>query len=270
MKLIILLFLSSGLYAQEFEYQKEIKIQKQASAYIIDLTEDVYRKVKQDHLSDIRISNSSNDLVPMRLLKKNDEVDYQISETSLPLFKINQVQTNRVSTKQLRTTRSGVSDDYTVTTSKSLLNYLKSEEHQKHNVYYLDVSSLKGKKIYSLELDWQFENKGNRIFYVSIQASNDLQHWQGLYSQQKLMDIKIGNKQVLENQIQLSKYNYSYYRLTFDEFPSVNLKKVRASLIDESTIKQRIVLNFYHLGFLLDISLQYSLIRKYFISNVIW
>ena len=148
MKIVLLLLLSFHLSAQDFEYQKEIKTQQEASAYIIDLTDDVYKMVKHGHMSDLRISNSSNDLVPMRLLNKNDHVDYQILETSLPLFKINQTKTTRGSTKQVRTTRSGVSEDYTVTTSKTLLNYLKNEEGQQDNVYYLDATTLKDKKIY--------------------------------------------------------------------------------------------------------------------------
>ena len=89
MKLLAFIMLSANLCAQNFDYQKEINTQQPASAYIIDLTEDVYRKVKHRQLSDIRISNSSNDLVPMRIINKNDSIDYQVTETSLPLFKIN-------------------------------------------------------------------------------------------------------------------------------------------------------------------------------------
>lgn len=237
MKLLVFILLSSNLYAQNFDYQKEIETQQPASAYIIDLTEDVYRKVKHRYLSDIRISNSSKDLVPMRIINKNDSIDYQVLETSLPLFKINQTKSTHVTTKQIRTTRSGVSEDYTVTTSKSLLNYLKSEEQQPDNVYYIDASSLKDKKIYSLDLDWKFKQAGNRVFYVNIQASNDLQHWQIINSKQKLLEIKIGNKKVLENRIQLNRQNYAYFRLAFDEFPSVQLNKVRAGLLDQSIIK---------------------------------
>jgi len=236
MKLLVFILLSSNLYAQNFDYQKEIETQQPASAYVIDLTEDVYRKVKYRYLSDIRISNSSNDLVPMRLINKNDSIDYQVLETSLPLFKINETKSTRVTTKQIRTKRSGVSEDYTVTTSKSLLNYLKSEEQQLENVYYIDASSLKNRKIYSLDLDWQFNHAGNRVFYANIQGSNDLQHWQAINSKQKLLEITIGNKTVLENRIQLNKQNYAYYRLTFDEFPSVQLNKVRAGLLDQSII----------------------------------
>jgi hypothetical protein len=236
MKLLVFILFSSNLYAQNFDYQKEIETQQPASAYTIDLTEDVYRKVKYRYLSDIRISNSSNDLVPMRLINKNDSIDYQVLETSLPLFKINQTTSTRVTTKQIRTKRSGAFEDYTVTTSKSLLNYLKSEEQQLESVYYIDASSLKNKKIYSLDLDWKFKQAGNRVFYVNIQASKDLQHWQTINSKQKLLEITIGNKTVLENRISLNRQNYSYYRLTFDEFPSVQLIKVRAGLLDQSIV----------------------------------
>jgi hypothetical protein len=238
MKLLICIFFSTNLYAQSFEFQKEIVIKQPASGYIIDLTEDVYRKVKHDNLSDIRISNASHDLVPMRLLKKNDSIDYQISITTLPLFKINSIQTEHITSRQVRTTRSGISEDISITTSKSFLKYLKSEEVQADNIYYVDAESLKGKTIYSLILDWQFEEAGNRVFYVDLQASNDLQKWDSLRNRHKLMDIKIGDKHVLENQIQIKNFNYSYYRLKFDEFPSMLLKKVSVDLLDQSILNQ--------------------------------
>lgn len=239
---LVILHFVSHCYSQTFDYQKHIQINETASAYVFNLSEDVYRHVKHKNLSDIRITNADGDLVPMRIMKAGDTIEYEYTQTSLPLFKINQTIGTNVSTKQVRTTRFGQSENYTVKTSKSFLNYLKTEETQQDNVFYIDATSLNEHKIASLILDWEFLDQGNRVFYLELQASNDLTNWNTLYSRKKMLDIHIANKHVLENKLLLNHQTYAYYRLTFHKPPYPQITQVTAQLTSQEIhIKNKIL-----------------------------
>lgn len=234
MKICIFLILSMPLYALDFNFQKRIETESDASAYTLELTEDIYRNVRNKELRDIRIFNGEQEPVPMRLVRKSDMIEHQISKTSLPLFTINETQRINVKTKQVRITQSGNTEDYLITTSESLKNYLQKAEIIQNNTFYIDASSLAKKTIHELEFEWKFDHQGNRIFFVDIDASNNLTDWTRIIKQRKLVDISINNQKIYQNTINMNKSSYDYYRLRFTGIPKINILKATAVLTDIS------------------------------------
>ena len=239
----------ASIIASNNAYQKQmqLEISGNSSGYTFAVLDDVYVHSNYNDLRDVRIINATGDFVPMHLFLSVDEVKHEYTKTSLPTFKLNQTMTRASSSKQVRTTRHGTHEDYTVTTSKSLQHYLKAQEFVNDNQILIDAGVLDGQRIENLEIDWHYQTKGNRIFYVNILGSNDLSHWVNIKNRHQLAEIYTGSKTLLENTIAINNKAYSYYKLIFvdDIFPEVT--RVQANFVNqtiEKSMKSRAVENY--------------------------
>lgn len=248
-RISLMLIFSIPSFASNNVFTKQIQLQLSgdASGYTFAVPDDVYVESYYKDLRDVRIINATGDFVPMRLFLTADEVKNEYTSTSLPTFKLNQTMTRSTSSKQVRTTRQGTHEDYTVTTSKSLQYYLKSKEFVNDNQILVDAGALDGQKIENLELDWHYQTKGNRIFYVNLSGSNDLSQWRNIKNRQQLAEINTGSKTLLENTIPINNKAYAYYKLTFvdDIFPEIS--SVQATFVNqtiEKSMKSRAIENY--------------------------
>ncbi len=230
-------FFSHVIMADQSDYQNQmsLKLKEGHAAFVFDIPEDVYRTVAYPYLSDVRIVNTTGDFVPMRIVLNSDEIKLQYTQTSLPTFKLNKTTSLPINTKQVRTTRSGNYEDYTVETSKSMRHFIQNQENIDNSKIYIDASVLKDQKIEKFSLDWHFENQGNRLFYVKLSGSNDLSNWQTVKARQKLLEIKSGNKIILENAIDLNHKKYLYYQLVFENNIRPEIKSIHAHFITHKT-----------------------------------
>ena len=247
--LIITIPVLASIPASNNAYQKQIQLELSgnSSGYTFAVPDDVYVHSYYKDLRDVRIINATGDLVPMRLFLTVDEVKHEYIKTSLPTFKLNQTMTKATSSKQVRTTREGTHEDYTVTTSKSLQHYLKVQEFVNDNQILIDAGVLDGQRIENLEIDWQYQTKGNRIFYVNVSGSNDLSHWVNIKSRHQLAEINTGLKTLLENTIAINNKAYSYYKLMFVDDIIPEVTRVQANFVNqtiEESMKSTAIANY--------------------------
>ncbi|MCF6317680.1 MAG: DUF3999 domain-containing protein [Proteobacteria bacterium] len=233
-----MLITSLAALANSKGYQKQMQLELSgnSSGYSFAVPEEVYIHSFYKDLRDVRIINGTGDFVPMRLFLTADEVKNEYTKSSLPVFKLNQTISIPSSSKQIRTTREGTHEDFTVTTSKSLQHYLKTQEIVNDNQILIDAGALNGQRIESLELDWHYQSKGNRIFYVDVLGSNDLSRWVNIKNRHQLVEIHTGSKTLLENTLTLNNKTYSYYKLNFIDGVIPEVTRVQAHFFNQ-TIK---------------------------------
>lgn len=242
--LLFTLNFSAAANKTVYQKQKQLQVIGNSSGYTFAVPDDVYVDSYYKDLRDVRIINATGDFVPMRLFLTIDDVKHEYAKTSLPTFRLNQTVKTSAHSQQIRTTREGTHEDYTVTTSKSLQHYLKAQEIVDDNQILIDAGVLDGQAIESLEIDWHYQTKGNRLFFVNLSGSNDLLHWVKIKNRQQLAEINTGSKTLLENTLAINNKAYAYYKLTFiDEiFPEVI--RIQANFVNqtiEKSMKSRVI-----------------------------
>ncbi|MGJ8664552.1 MAG: DUF3999 family protein, partial [Marinicella sp.] len=223
--------------AVDFNYKIPLAIEVEADGYVFDVPKSVYLNVAYDDLRDIRILNSSNDNVPMRLSLNDDEVKSTVSTATLPVFSLNQTVNIPVNTKQVKTSWEGRVNSHVVTTSNSIQNYVQSQEVSRDDAVIIDATSIQNEQVVALEMKWDFGSHGNRVFYVELLGSNDLSNWQNVLNHQKMIELDTGSKVVLENKMPLPDKSFEYYQLRFKNLPIPEVLEVKAIMLNHA-IKQ--------------------------------
>ncbi len=264
-----MLIISLVALANNKSYQKQMQLELSgnSSGYSFAVPEEVYIHSFYKDLRDVRIINGTGDFVPMRLFLTADEVKNEYTKSSLPLFKLNQTISIPSSSKQVRTTREGAYEDFTVTTSKSLQHYLKTQEVVNDNQILIDAGALDGQRIESLELDWHYQSKGNRVFYVDVLGSNDLSIWVNIKNRHRLVEINTGSKTLLENTLTLNNKTYSYYKFNFVDGTIPEVTRVQAHFFNQtikSSIQSKEITKY---SLIKDNALQFDTGGKYWIES---
>jgi hypothetical protein len=225
-----------------FENQLQIELLKESGAYRFQVPPEVYRNVYRSNLDDIRIINSTGDFVPIYVSFSDDIVKFKYTDTSLPLFKLNETVSATtsipVTTQQVRKTIKGQTESYSVTTSQSLSQFMAVAEVQSNNIFYIDASIIADLDTDSLSFEWHYKTVGNRIFSVNLSGSNDLIHWTVIKTQHKLIEVNTGNKTLLDNKIQLNHKNFAYYQLKFNDVIVPEMTLVKAHLVSQQLTSQ--------------------------------
>ncbi len=233
-KMLLLLFLTftAQVAAVEFTYQLPLETNQSADAtgYELQLPPVVYEKTTNPMIRDLRVKNAQGDDVPMRMTLLQDEIKQSLSATTLPIFSLNQTISTPLRSQQVSTTWQGDVRQFSVETSESVQNYIRSQEQVLHDRLLLDASLVKTSAVAALELQWQFDRPGNRVFYVELKGSHDLSSWQILAAKHKLIELNTGQKVILENTIALNGQTFNYYQLRFLGEPVPVVTEVKALL----------------------------------------
>jgi len=243
MKIIvpIILLTCTTVFSADNAYKKqiELKLKGSSSGYTFAVPDDVYKNSSYPDLRGMRIINSTGDFVPMRVFFAADEITYEYSQTTLPVFKLNKTISKSVESQQTRITVDGTHEDYTVTTSKSLNHFLEKLEIEDPNQIIIDATIIKDRKIENLEIQWQFKTKGNRTLPINLLASNDLIHWIHVKDKQQLAEININSRILLENRIALDHKAYAYYKIHFTQGIVPEITQVKAWLVNQAIQKSQ-------------------------------
>lgn len=224
------LLMFSYMLCAEAEFSLSLKPLEDSPGYVFMVPEVVYKNAHYADLRDVRVINALGDEVPMRLSKKADQVKRTFSETTLPVFSLNQSKLVPVSSKQVKTTWDGDLQSYTVNTSNIVKNYLLNQETERLDTILIDASSVLDEYAVALNVDWQFPNAGNRVFYIELMGSNDLSHWQIIRSKHKMIELDTGDRVVIENGIPLHGTSFEFYQLRFLNQPIPEVVAVKASM----------------------------------------
>lgn len=218
--------------ATDYQYQISLDTAKVSDAigFELQLPDVVYQKVSDPNLRDLRVKNAQGDEVPMRLTLTEDDIKQSLSATTLPIFSLNHSIKTPLRSKLVSTTWQGDEQQFTVETSESIKNFIRRQEQVLTDRLLLDATALKQASLAALQLSWQFEQPGNRVFYVELKGSYDLSNWQTVKLRHKLIELDTGQRVVLENTIALNIRSFDYYQLRFLDAPIPEVTAVKAML----------------------------------------
>ena len=226
------MLLSLNVAADDYKYQMLLNTDSsiEATGYVLQLPQVLYQKTLNPMLRDVRVKNAQGDEVPMRLRLTQDDIKQSISASTLPIFSVNHTVNTPLRSKQVSTTWQGDVQQFSVETSESVKNYIRSQEQVLQDRFLLDASSLQHSSVAALELTWQFDTPGNRVFYVEVKGSYDLSAWQILKARHKLIELDTGQRMVLEDSIPMNGQSFAYYQLRFLGEPVPLVTEVKALL----------------------------------------
>ncbi len=128
--------------AVDFLYQLPLQTDKssEATAYGLQLPQAVYVKAIDPRLRDVRVKNAQGDDVPMRLTLSQDDIKQSLFASTLPIFSLNHTVSTPLRSKQVSTTWQGDVQQFSVETSESVQNYIRSQEQVLQDRLLLDAS----------------------------------------------------------------------------------------------------------------------------------
>ncbi len=224
-----LLFATEGtLKPADFAYGQKIILNDQASIYKATLPDLVYQSITKPDFGDMRVFNSTQNIVPHTLISSQKKAEATEISKQLPFYPI----------ESGNESEGDVEFEYNHGVIKTKTSHGKMGQAVKLIGYIMDASELK-EAPFQMEFSWE---QNNSIFMtlVSIKGSFDLKNWESVVSQEALVSMKEGDhaleKRVIDFPVQYGGH-YKYYRLDFSaDRPSFSLRQVIAKLRKQALV----------------------------------
>ena len=207
---IFLLFSAIPAYPEQmspedFAYGLPLTVNGESPMYRVMLPQSVYLHVSRADIGDMRVFNKQGEIVP-HILRSSEDLRTQTPEpVSLPFFPIYAESGSGSFAFQLSADGKG-----------SILSIrTNSGEHPGGDIsaYILDIS-MADRPIHELDLKWE-SNSESFVTTVSLDASNDLTHWQSIIAAATLTKLRYGEHQLEQNRIALPDRKARYLRLSW-------------------------------------------------------
>jgi hypothetical protein len=193
----------------QFDYVMPLQISKDHPVYELLLPLEVYRGVAQSNLADIRVFNSTNQVVPHALYQQTASTRDKQKSVSLPFFPIYKVSKEQNGNIELTVRKDAKGSLVKLKTSDA------ASKKEKTLAYYLfDASQLKDQAVHSIKIQWARVGKGG-LYAVELQGSDNLNQWTTLMKD-SLSDISYQGKTITNDLLYTRGTQYLYYRLKFD------------------------------------------------------
>jgi hypothetical protein len=195
----------------------------------VDLPAPFYTGVARADAADFRIFNADNRPLAYRIRRKSPKADTPMQRT-LPLFPLYveaDVATDSISLQFKRGAGGSLIDIQGPSAGPS--------EESRLAGYILDNSrNTDGEQWMLTELEFKLQNAG-QVFTqsVTIERSNDLQHWSTLVDGAVLSKLEFRDQQLEKTTIALPETQARYLRVSWDDSdPALELRGVTATLVD--------------------------------------
>ncbi|MBU0481654.1 MAG: DUF3999 domain-containing protein [Proteobacteria bacterium] len=218
-----------------FAYGMVLEAPEGNAFYEFDLPLDVYKAATGTDLHDIRIFNATGTVVPHVLYQPELRSQRQHAiEEQLPFFPV-------------MAPASSSADEITVHVEKNAQGSIvdvkagngdsRSFVDQKIVSYLIDCSSLKGKAVSALELEWS-DNQADFMGSVIVEASSDLNRWQKIATG-TIARLGYGTYRLDRKKIPLSGTGKAYLRLSWPHSQeALSLTGVRALAESTQTVNR--------------------------------
>ena len=210
---------------RDFAYGLNLETAGEGAIFEVTLPQKIYQGVTRADLRDLRVFNGQGIVVP-HTLRQAAQTKQLLAPIVLPLFPLYESKRADAASVSLhiQTDANGAIVDVDTTPGKGAQGEVQA--------YVLDASALTqapGK----LLLEWDAPPQQGFVAIVSVEYSQDLNHWQPLVSQASVADIRYGGRALSQRVIDLPLVQARYLRLQWPaNARGVHIVSVRASFPD--------------------------------------
>ena len=211
-----------ALNPQDFAFGLPLFVERPGALYTIDMPAQVYQFVHSSDLSDVRVFDAQDQLVPALL--KTRQTPTATIQKNIDFFPVKADQKDL--TNNLNLTIQHSNNHIIVDTG---LSSPSTADTMKQKNYVLDCRLLINQPSTTLSLTWSPTKNHNWILPLTIMSSDDLKHWHSL-DETSLAELEYKGNITLHNHIQLNQI-YDRYILLVPQQKSqvIQLNMVRAS-----------------------------------------
>ncbi len=206
----------------QFGWHQPIETANGEAIHRFALGADAYAGAARADLGDLRIFNAAGEVVPYALVRREAQSETLTRATTLRYFPLH------------ARAQSGVSGQVDIDVRRNANGSLvavrmKPEQAAaaKLSGYVIDASAVDA-PIAALEVAWASQADGLATA-VDVEASDDLQTWRGVVQDAQLVELRMGDQQLLRNRVELDGVRAKYLRLSWtDDRTAPVLQKVVA------------------------------------------
>ena len=214
---LMLLTVPSGKAAEvltksDFAYGYKIEFKPGQSLYQVEVPDEVYKKIVQPNLSDLRFYNGKSELVPhQKLVASGKTLEKKtLASKALPSFAMKN-DAKKVGGESIKIQTDG-SGTIVEVNSDSKSN--KAERGAR--TFVIDASKLKRSPDYLL-IDFTGEGSESYFRKVSLAGSNDLSKWTNILAGVVLAKKSYQGRSLKRNRLNIRGSSYKYYRLKWSQ-----------------------------------------------------
>jgi len=224
MKIFLLILLNFyALYAfvkDDFAYGKNIEINKNFGLVSLELSPEIYTKLKHTDLSDLAVFDFSNNLMPQDISSVH-KAQEQEKFTAVPFIKFSVLKEDKE--QQLRFEYKGADLDVQA----------KKQDYTKD--YILDLRAF-DKEVHTLHIESELRQY---MLHMDVDCSNDLQAWKALKSKAVIAHLNFQDSLVENNTIKLPFSQCNYLRLRAEKDFLLSKAMVKPYAKEKSPVLQK-------------------------------
>lgn len=227
--LFVSLLCTVPLYAkapvpEDFAYGMQVETRGQASLWQIELPEDIYQSVTRADLGDLRVFDASDQIMPYILRLPAATKTAVSSPAELPFFPLYRGDDDNDQRQSLRI----VTDD-----DGAVVNIFREpawpETQDIITAYLLDATNIT-QRADKLVLAWEWSKNTGFSTTINVEASDDLSNWRRIVTNATLTDLRSGDHQLRQNEIELPLSDYKYLRISWPaSLRDVELQQARVT-----------------------------------------
>lgn len=198
----------------DFQYQQPLSTSNNQPLYQLSLPLEVYQHSQRSDLGDLRVFNSAGELVPYTL-RKPPAIERPQEIVSLPFFPQITQENTAGSRTQIQRNPDG-----------SLIEITQGAQQKDIVSYLVDASKIKT-PINRIRFRWQNPEYSGA---VSIEASDDLQHWHQL-QRGNVLSLQYQNQRLSQETLALPNTTAKYLRLRWPD-GAPELQSVEVGLLE--------------------------------------
>jgi Protein of unknown function (DUF3999) len=195
---------SSGSTPSDFAYRMQVTGTHDAAAYRVALPLEVYRKITQADLSDLRVFNARGEPVPFAI-ERPAAGTVSHAATALALFPLNDNSPATLDAIKI-----------TIESGKSAINVQaagQSPPNGSINTYLVDGRAL-DVPVAALRLEWP-QDAGDFAGRVRLEASDTLGDWRAVSNSAPIANLHSNGERLIEQRVEFSATKAKYWRLSW-------------------------------------------------------
>ena len=210
------------LSPQDFAFGLPLFVERPGAVYTIDMPAQVYQFVHSSDLSDVRVFDAQDQLVPALL--KTSQTQTATIQKNIDFFPVKADQKDLKNSVNLTIQHS----NNHIIVDSGLSSPVTADTVEQKN-YVLDCRLLINQPSTTLSLTWTPTANHNWILPLTIMSSDDLKHWHSL-DETSLAELEYKGNITLHNHIKLDQINNRYLLLVPQQkSPVFQLTMVQAS-----------------------------------------